>query len=192
LFDAQYTSTDTGLIYLRNRVYDPATAQFLSVDPLDAITRAPYIYALDNPVNYADPSGLEAIPLPAPVAGGCAAAPEVCGAAAVGGVDVWLGIKVFNSVAGSEAGDEGEAELHAKEAERESECGEIPRGAIDAKAVLRKIARETRIPEGELSDALHEAKEFGEVGPGENTKIDPTTGDIYDEKTGEQIGNVFR
>ena len=34
LFDAQYTSTDTGLIYLRNRVYDPATAQFLSADPL--------------------------------------------------------------------------------------------------------------------------------------------------------------
>jgi hypothetical protein len=126
------------------------------------------------------------------VAGGCAAAPEVCGAAAVGGVDVWLGIKVFNSVAGSEGGDEGEAELQTKEAQRESECGEIPRGAIDAKAALRKIARETGIPEGELSDALHEAKEFGEVGPSENTKIDPTTGDIYDEKTGEQIGNVFR
>jgi RHS repeat-associated protein len=191
-YDGQYTGPDTGLIDLRNRVYEPATAQFLSVDPLDALTRAPYNYADDNPVNLADPTGLEAIPLPAPVAGGCAAAPEVCGAAAVGGVDVWLGIKVFNSVAGSEAGDEGEAELHAKEAERESECGEIPRGAIDAKAALRKIARETGIPEGELSDALHEAKEFGEVGPGENTKIDPTTGDIYDEKTGEQIGNVFR
>jgi uncharacterized protein RhaS with RHS repeats len=25
-YDGQYTSTDTGLIYLRNRVYDPATA----------------------------------------------------------------------------------------------------------------------------------------------------------------------
>jgi RHS repeat-associated protein len=58
LFDAQYTSTDTGLIYLRNRIYDPATAQFLTVDPLDAITHEPYSYAGDNPVNSGDPSGL--------------------------------------------------------------------------------------------------------------------------------------
>src|SRR5580693_4287046 len=57
-YDAQYTSSDTGLIYLRNRVYDPSTAQFLSVDPLDAITREPYGYAGDNPVNSGDPSGL--------------------------------------------------------------------------------------------------------------------------------------
>lgn len=35
----QYTSTDTGLIYFRARVYDPATAQFLSNDPAEPITR---------------------------------------------------------------------------------------------------------------------------------------------------------
>ena len=57
-FDAQYTSTDTGLIYLRARTYDPATAQFLSVDPLAGLTRAPYTYTEDNPVNAGDPSGL--------------------------------------------------------------------------------------------------------------------------------------
>jgi RHS repeat-associated protein len=57
-YDAQYTSADTGLIYMRARVYDPATAQFLTVDPLDAISGAPYNYADDNPVNDADPSGL--------------------------------------------------------------------------------------------------------------------------------------
>jgi uncharacterized protein RhaS with RHS repeats len=28
-YDGQYTSSDTGLIYMRARVYDPATAQFL-------------------------------------------------------------------------------------------------------------------------------------------------------------------
>jgi RHS repeat-associated protein len=28
-YDGQYTSSDTGLIYLRNRVNDPSTAQFL-------------------------------------------------------------------------------------------------------------------------------------------------------------------
>lgn len=57
-YDAQYTSTDTGLIYLRARVYDPATAQFLTVDPVVPITRAPYGYANDNPLTYADPLGL--------------------------------------------------------------------------------------------------------------------------------------
>ena len=36
------------------RGYDPATAQFLSVDPLEAITQAPYGYAGDNPENYGD------------------------------------------------------------------------------------------------------------------------------------------
>jgi RHS repeat-associated protein len=57
-YDAQYTSTDTGLIYLRARTYDPATAQFLSRDPLAAISGEPYSYAGDNPVNYSDPTGL--------------------------------------------------------------------------------------------------------------------------------------
>ncbi|HEX5853389.1 MAG TPA: RHS repeat-associated core domain-containing protein, partial [Solirubrobacteraceae bacterium] len=57
-YDAQYTSTDTGLIYLRARVYDPATAQFLSVDPLAGITGERYSYAGDNPVNAGDPTGL--------------------------------------------------------------------------------------------------------------------------------------
>jgi RHS repeat-associated protein len=58
-WDGQYTSSDTGLIYMRARVYDPATAQFLTVDPEVGTTRAPYNYAEDNPINAADPSGRE-------------------------------------------------------------------------------------------------------------------------------------
>ena len=57
-YDGQLTNSDTGLIYLRARVYDPTTAQFLSVDPAVSITRAPYNYAEDNPLNEADPTGL--------------------------------------------------------------------------------------------------------------------------------------
>jgi RHS repeat-associated protein len=57
-FDGQYISSDTGLIYLRAREYDPATAQFLSVDPEVQQTAAPYSYAGDNPVSLGDPFGL--------------------------------------------------------------------------------------------------------------------------------------
>jgi RHS repeat-associated protein len=56
-YDGQYTSSDTGLIYLRARAYDPATAQFFSVDPIASLTRTPYNYAYDNPTNFGDPSG---------------------------------------------------------------------------------------------------------------------------------------
>jgi RHS repeat-associated protein len=57
-YDAQYTSTDTGLIYMRARVYDPSTGQFLTRDPLAAISGEPYSYAGDNPVNESGPTGL--------------------------------------------------------------------------------------------------------------------------------------
>jgi RHS repeat-associated protein len=57
-YDGQYTSSDTGLIYMRARTYDPTTGQFLSVDPMVETTRAPYTYASDNPLNRRDPSGL--------------------------------------------------------------------------------------------------------------------------------------
>lgn len=124
-YDAQYTSSDTGLIYMRHRVYDPTTAQFLTVDPAVSITGAPYNYALDNPVNWSDPSGLEAIPFPAaPVAGPCAVAPEACAAAALGGADIYLGVKVFNAWGGSEeaGNDEGQSELEAKQEGEEAAC----------------------------------------------------------------------
>ena len=57
-YDGQYTSSDTGLIYLRARVYDPGTGQFLSVDALKAISGEPYGYTDDNPLNYGDATGL--------------------------------------------------------------------------------------------------------------------------------------
>lgn len=60
-YDGQYTSSDTGLIYMRARVYDPSTAQFMSVDPIASLTRAPYSYADDDPLNYYDPTGLSGI-----------------------------------------------------------------------------------------------------------------------------------
>jgi len=43
---------------LVGRYYDPATGQFLSVDPMVDETGQPYAYAGDDPVNASDPSGL--------------------------------------------------------------------------------------------------------------------------------------
>lgn len=56
-FAGGYTDA-SGLIYLQHRYYDPVTGQFLSVDPLVAVTGEPYEYAGDDPVNEEDPLGL--------------------------------------------------------------------------------------------------------------------------------------
>lgn len=57
-YDGQYTSAETGLIYLRARAYDPSTAQFMSIDPAVETTQAPYTYAGDSPLTNGDPTGL--------------------------------------------------------------------------------------------------------------------------------------
>ncbi len=57
-FAGEYTDTETGLTYLRARYYDPSTGQFLTRDPLEAMTGQPYAYAGNNPTNYTDPLGL--------------------------------------------------------------------------------------------------------------------------------------
>ncbi|MCW2750728.1 MAG: hypothetical protein JWR83_1838, partial [Aeromicrobium sp.] len=57
-FQGQYTDVETGLVYLRARYYDPATAQFLTRDPLELLTRSPYGYAANRPLDLSDPTGL--------------------------------------------------------------------------------------------------------------------------------------
>jgi RHS repeat-associated protein len=60
-YAGQYTNLQSGLQYLRARVYDPATGQFLTRDPLEQVTHHPYTYADANPVNKSDPSGYIAV-----------------------------------------------------------------------------------------------------------------------------------
>ncbi len=54
---------ETGLIYLRNRYYDPEVGRFITKDPFPGYVSAPqtvnpYPYVGNNPVNQIDPSGL--------------------------------------------------------------------------------------------------------------------------------------
>ena len=57
-YDGQYTDAESGLQYLQARYYDPATGQFLTLDPLVSLTGQPYEFGGDNPLNTLDPSGL--------------------------------------------------------------------------------------------------------------------------------------
>jgi RHS repeat-associated protein len=69
-FAGQYRMrTESQLIYLRARTYDPVTAQFLSVDPMAAQSGETYSYGADNPVNFGDATGLY------PSAGDCPCPP---------------------------------------------------------------------------------------------------------------------
>ena len=56
-YAGEYTDP-TGYLYLRNRYYDPTSAQFLTVDPLIQATGDPYGYTAGNPLQFTDPLGL--------------------------------------------------------------------------------------------------------------------------------------
>jgi RHS repeat-associated protein len=56
-YDGQYTDTETGFQYLRARYYDPSTGQFLTQDPIFAITGSRYGYTRNDPLNASDPLG---------------------------------------------------------------------------------------------------------------------------------------
>ena len=53
----EYTDTESGLIYLRNRYYDPSIGRFITEDPIRDGSNW-YIYCDNNPVMYVDPLGL--------------------------------------------------------------------------------------------------------------------------------------
>ncbi|MGD0706224.1 MAG: RHS repeat-associated core domain-containing protein [Trebonia sp.] len=57
-FTGQYTDPESGLVYLRARYYDPATGQFLTVDPMVDETGTPYAYVGDDPLDNTDLTGL--------------------------------------------------------------------------------------------------------------------------------------
>src|SRR5205085_9096609 len=57
-FAGAFTDSESGLLYLQHRYYDPATAQFTSVDALVDATAAAYAYASGDPLDQVDLAGL--------------------------------------------------------------------------------------------------------------------------------------
>jgi RHS repeat-associated protein len=64
-FAGELLDGETGLYDLRARMYDPAVGRFLSLDPRPAGAASPYeasyVYALNSPAAWIDPSGLGAV-----------------------------------------------------------------------------------------------------------------------------------
>jgi RHS repeat-associated protein len=64
-FSGEQMDSDLGLYYLRARYYNPQTGRFMRRDPLPAISgditnQHRYLYAAADPVNNADPTGMDA------------------------------------------------------------------------------------------------------------------------------------
>ncbi len=62
-YTGEEIDTETGLVYLRARYYDPALGRFISPDPFlgrlaEPITQNRYVYVKNNPLGFTDPSGL--------------------------------------------------------------------------------------------------------------------------------------
>jgi RHS repeat-associated protein len=203
-YDGQYTSSDTGLIYLRARVYDPATAQFLSRDPLTAVTGAPYTYAGDNPLTYGDPTGLSSGSFLEEVGEGIAGWGDTLTFGATNWIREELGINNVLSCSGAyEAGGiaglataalipgEGEAEIGAEEAG--AELATTPAGRPYSAHYLDERGPERNIP-GSVVDETIEHGEVAEELPDRTVYYDPkndvttvlskTTGKIISARRG--------
>ncbi len=59
-YAGEYTDFESGLIYLRNRYYNPETQRFITEDPIkDGLNW--YAYCYNNPVMFVDPSGMNSV-----------------------------------------------------------------------------------------------------------------------------------
>ena len=70
-FQGRPVDAETGFVYFRNRYYDPELGRFVTADP-EGYVDGPSVYAFahNNPDNYSDPKGGQALPAsppPAPV-----------------------------------------------------------------------------------------------------------------------------
>jgi RHS repeat-associated protein len=105
-YTGEYTDSESGMLYLRARYYDPATQQFLTKDSLVAWTEQAYAYVAGSPTYFTDPSGhcpmcIVVVP---PVAGAAVAVAEgilFVGTAITTGLLGALGLNMLGNGSGS-------------------------------------------------------------------------------------------
>jgi RHS repeat-associated protein len=163
-YAGELTNEQSGLQYLRARVYDPATGQFLTRDPIEALTRQPYPYVFDNPLNLTDPSGLEAIPVPFEAAPECAAGPVAALACAGAGATACAIISACRNGVGNLVNhawhsifsddDSGEERLTLTKAEEEYEEKHHECKIEEQRRAERGVPSETRTKDREFTDKL--------------------------------------
>jgi RHS repeat-associated protein len=199
-YDAQYTSTDTGLIYLRNRTYDPSTAQFLTVDPVVAVTEAPYTYAEDSPVNREDRSGLgsEGEICIGPICDTLPSPPSLPQA----GKELWEGAEWFGkgvaegAVESYEAANEGAEGVITWAEGEESACQPRNTGDQDALIKIAKRAKRTVVSSEEAEILQEWAEEFDVPFRGPRripvVGLDRCRTFVWDQSTTYRSGNACR
>ncbi len=68
ILPGQYADGETGLHYNWHRYYDPDTGRYLTPDPIGLTGGInPFVYSLNNPINFIDPKGLFSNPLNIPI-----------------------------------------------------------------------------------------------------------------------------
>jgi RHS repeat-associated protein len=163
-FDGQYASSDTGLVYMRAREYDPSTGQFLSVDPAVAVTEEPYSYAEDDPINREDRTGLgsEGEICIGPICDSLPSPPSLPQA----GKELWEGAEWFGkgvaegAVESYEAAKEGAEGVITWAEGEESACQPRNTGDQDALIKIAKRAKRTSVSSEEAEILQEWAEEF--------------------------------
>ena len=182
-YAGEYWDAESGFYYLRARNYDPATGQFITLDPVTASTREPYGYGIDSPLNVLDPAGL---------------GPNQEDIGPLGKLG-WL--KILRKSLGGQLPPEEEAEYQRLleeealltepetcEAIRVETAGLKP---MNPRPAIKIISQQMQLNEGALRRNFDRIKSDYGLPPTANTKIDPSSGDISIADTGEVFGNIF-
>ncbi|WP_281492151.1 RHS repeat-associated core domain-containing protein [Desulfosarcina cetonica] len=208
----QYFDAETGLHYNYHRYYDPATGRYLTADPIGLAGGINlYNYVGGNPVNLVDPYGLkyaEQYAASGAIAGtGIVAAGSIVVDAATGGLNILAtpaelaGGAALGSALGYGIGSiadwwMGEGNGDSCQSSGSESTPGMPDPDDDdpiifrGKKVNKDLANRLGIDRHRLRESIHKIKYNAGHGGRDNVNI-TRSGNVFSQKSGEYIGNVF-